>query len=118
MQLNPGTTRTGAGYRNGALTAGVLRTVITTRHARLSTFPRTTRCAALGPGGGKGPEGPLKKLVEEAERQAQLLIDCMTPKQEYDLADVTLIFFSTMVFMWLAACMYRMYIYSCYFWGN
>ncbi|KAG2454264.1 hypothetical protein HYH02_001296 [Chlamydomonas schloesseri] len=75
------------------------------------------RCPALGPGGGKGPQdnnkddqqGPMRRLAQQAERRAHQLLDSLTPKAEYDFADVFLIVFSTFVFMWVAAGMYRVY---------
>ncbi|PNW70917.1 hypothetical protein CHLRE_17g738900v5 [Chlamydomonas reinhardtii] len=82
---------------------------------RLRHLPQRTRCQALGPGGGKGPQdGPIKRLAQQAERHAHQLLDCLTPKAEYDFADVFLIGFSTLVFMWVAAEMYRLYAFSYY----
>ncbi|KAG2426737.1 hypothetical protein HXX76_012795 [Chlamydomonas incerta] len=78
---------------------------------------RGARCQALGPGGGKGPEkgeGPIRRLAQQAERHAHQLLDSLTPKAEYDFADVFLIFLSTLVFMWVAAELYRLYAFSYY----
>ncbi|GLI65909.1 hypothetical protein VaNZ11_009556 [Volvox africanus] len=106
------TTRPLRGYRNCARTTIGMHHVIT-RHPPLNLSP-FSECRAFGSGGGKGPEGFLKKLVEDAHRHAHRIIDCLTPKHEYDFADVTLIFISTMAFMWLAAGLYRVYAFSYY----
>ncbi|GIL63910.1 hypothetical protein Vafri_17920 [Volvox africanus] len=94
------------------------RTTIGMHHVIRRHPPRNLspfkECRALGSGGGKGPEEFLKKLAEDAQRHAHHIVDCLTPKHEYDFADVTLIFISTMAFMWLAAGLYRMYAFSYY----
>ncbi|PNH06573.1 hypothetical protein TSOC_007013 [Tetrabaena socialis] len=53
-------------------------------------------------------------MVQHAERHATRIMHTITPKQEGDAADVSLICISTLIFMWVAASMYRVYAFAFY----
>ncbi|GFR47780.1 hypothetical protein Agub_g9549, partial [Astrephomene gubernaculifera] len=78
--------------------------------------PRLTPCKASGggkdPKAGGGAAAQLRRLAQQAEQHLHRLVDCMTPKQQGDLADVGLVLLSTLVLTWLAAALYSLYAFA------
>ncbi|KAL6751817.1 hypothetical protein V8C86DRAFT_2769286 [Haematococcus lacustris] len=67
---------------------------------------RGVACRCTSP---EGPRSLLRAIKGQAREVCSIVSRVMTPQQAYDVADLVLMAGSTLVFVWIAAIMYRMY---------